>query len=464
MEAASESLLIRIRRSGSLGAPSEDVVRTLLADGSASKPFDLAGLRLVARVDGSQVVLACHDGSARGLSLRQRDGWQRLPDGLSWPVRSGDEIRCGDAEFSVEVERRAPGPAEPRGGAARPAAAPAQPARPLPGEAPPRPAGSADGPPGPYFEIVDGPASEVGRRVPFAPRGGECRIGRSQPVPDLCLPDETARLSRSHLELAWRGGRPVVRDLSTNGTRLRRGSAVSPLDPGADVCLHDGDELELPARPPYRLRFTEPAADRPAPATARAAPSSAAPYDGRADGSGADRLIMLLAAELGLDAHDPRAAAMRADPDASIRAVAATLKAALDLGGVVYALGDDLHDAVGTQASSFGDPGLRRRGGATPPALLDGRGGLPAAAALERAATDVRRYFETVFDATSPLLDKVLDRLDPSEIENGSDEGFMGINRSAKLWERYKMIWKELKNDDDEFKRMLRESIREVRR
>ncbi len=72
--------------------------------------------------------------------------------------------------------------------------------------------------------------------------GGEVSIGRGEGC-DWVLADPNRHLSKHHCTIAFRSGRWVVTDLSTNGTFLDR--SAEPIGRGATVPLRDGARLAL---------------------------------------------------------------------------------------------------------------------------------------------------------------------------------------------------------------------------
>ncbi|MCU0986333.1 MAG: type VI secretion system-associated FHA domain protein TagH [Acetobacteraceae bacterium] len=72
--------------------------------------------------------------------------------------------------------------------------------------------------------------------------GGELTIGRGEAC-DWVLADPNRHLSKHHCTVAFRSGRWVVTDLSTNGTFLDR--SAEPIGRGGTVPLRDGSRLAL---------------------------------------------------------------------------------------------------------------------------------------------------------------------------------------------------------------------------
>ena len=72
--------------------------------------------------------------------------------------------------------------------------------------------------------------------------GGKLSIGRGEDN-DWVLVDPNRHLSKRHCTIAFRSGRWIVTDLSTNGTFLDR--AREPIGRGASAPLRDGSRLTL---------------------------------------------------------------------------------------------------------------------------------------------------------------------------------------------------------------------------
>jgi len=103
--------------------------------------------------------------------------------------------------------------------------------------------------------LIDSPD---GRRIAVRLTGRTTRIGRD-PDADICLPDPTRTLSRTHLLLERRGRRVLVSDRSTGGSRL----AGQPLgrDPEA---MSPGEPVSAG---PFTLRLAAAASSDPCPST-----------------------------------------------------------------------------------------------------------------------------------------------------------------------------------------------------
>ncbi len=105
----------------------------------------------------------------------------------------------------------------------------------------------------------------------------EVLIGRGSDC-HWCLPDTGTEktLSRHHCRISRTGGGYLLSDLSTNGVHVN--GAASPLGPGRQHVLEDGDQLRL-AMYVMEVRFTQPALGTPSLASSHYVSPFAEPAD-----------------------------------------------------------------------------------------------------------------------------------------------------------------------------------------
>lgn len=275
-------------------------------------------------------------------------------------------------------------------------------------------------------QVLDIPEAETLARREYHLSGERLVIGRDFTA-DLCLPDISARLSRSHLELVQGpDGGWSVRDTSTNGSTLNG----TPLASGAQVALSDGDILGCAG---YRLllgfvgpgRAAAPADPAPAPARAHFAP--AAPADERApllldspleeeapedEGFSSDRLENLDALMFDPFAEGPglRDASDAAQGAAPRPASATALEAATPISATEIAFSGGSGDLV--------DVALRLR---------------------EEADLSARRYRDDAAEAMARAIDRFLAEIDPATLEPEYRSYMPGwVSRSKRYWQIHK--------------------------
>lgn len=327
----------------------------------------------------------------------------------------------------------------------------------------------------------------------FGEAGGD--IGRAAEC-TLVLPDPERRISRKHLQVAWREGRHFLRLISSNllveldGVPLQPGVEF-PLEPGARIRIGPF-ELQAarhglptsgsvpaspPAAPPPAVTGSLDdllAAPRPAGRTSvfhdLLHPEGGGPVaPARAEGPVA---MPLAAQDIDLVVGDPTGANLRPQPSGDDLVLA--LFAGLGLAAPATGPGPAQMETIGAllRATIEGTLGLlaargiaKRELGAsetlvqtrqnnplkfsadanaaligllTPPQ----RGFIPALAAVRETYDDLRAHEMAILAGMRAALEAVLARFDPATLEErwaekGVWENLRPVNHKAKLWERY---------------------------
>ncbi len=287
-------------------------------------------------------------------------------------------------------------------------------------------------------QVLDIPEAETLARREYHLSGERLVIGRDFTA-DLCLPDISARLSRSHLELVQGpDGGWSVRDTSTNGSTLNG----APLARATPVALSDGDILGCAG---YRLllgfvgpgRAAAPADPAPAPAQAHFAP--AGPDDARApllldlpleesapedEGFSSDRLENLDALMFDPFAEGP---GLRDAPDAVQGAAQ---------GAAPRPAPATVPTTAPTTAFEAATPIT-----ATEIAFAGGSGDLVDVALRLRQEADLsaRRYKDDAAEAMARAIDRFLAEIDPATLEPEYRSYMPGwVSRSKRYWQIHK--------------------------
>jgi FHA domain-containing protein len=323
----------------------------------------------------------------------------------------------------------------------------------------------------------------------FGDAGGD--IGRGSDC-TLVLPDPQRRISRKHVQLTQREGRPFIRLMSTN---LPVELDDMPLSPGIEYPLHPGATFRIG---PYVLQVESvqaPVADVMADVMA-AAPvahlrpsvfhdvlqSMAPPPNGVGeidlvvgDSSGvhtaeaaADPLGALYAG-LDLAPADGRAATpqqVRLIGALLHVAVAGTLRLLAARSAAKRELGADrtLPRAGENNPLKFSPDvhsALRHLLG--PP----GHGFVPPLQAMQEAFDDLEAHELSILAGMRGALEAVMARLDPQALESRLSKGRWGhllpVNRKARLWERYAEMHAELMREiEDDVDDLVRRAFLEA--
>lgn len=328
----------------------------------------------------------------------------------------------------------------------------------------------------------------------FDERGGD--IGRAVEC-TLVLPDPERRISRKHLQVAWREGRHFLRLISSNllveldGVPLQPGMEF-PLEPGAQIrigpfelqaALHglpasgpvpaappaagapaatgSLDDLLAAPRPAGRASvfhdLLHPEEGGPA-APARAEGPAAMPLTAQdidlviGDPTGAnlrpqpsvDDLVLALFAGLGLAAPAPAArtpaqmetigALLRATIEGTLGLLAARGIAKRELGASETLVQTRQNNPLKFSA----DASTALIGLLAPPQ----RGFIPALAAVRETYDDLRAHEMAILAGMRAALEAAIARFDPATLEErwaekGVWENLRPVNHKAKLWERY---------------------------
>lgn len=319
----------------------------------------------------------------------------------------------------------------------------------------------------------------------FGAAGGD--IGRGADCA-LVLPDPERRISRKHLQVIGRDGRPFVRLISTNLIVELDGV---PLSAGVECPLHDGARIRIgpfllradvpqarPAAPPavapplpaedsmalLRTPAVAPSGPgvfhdllhpRPVPDAARPVgvqeidlvigdPTGSRPRLG-AEQADADALIDALYAGLGLSPPAPPArtpaqlhligALLRASVQGTLALLAARLIAKRELGASPTQIQTRQNNPL--KFAPDADVALSM--------LLAAprRGFVPALEAVGDAFDDLRAHEVALLAGMRAALSAVLDRFDPVALEarlsadKGLFDNVLAGSRKARLWERY---------------------------
>ncbi|HEX6708650.1 MAG TPA: type VI secretion system-associated FHA domain protein TagH [Albitalea sp.] len=319
----------------------------------------------------------------------------------------------------------------------------------------------------------------------FGEAGGD--IGRAADC-TLVLPDPERRISRKHVQVAWRGGVHFVRLISTNLTVELDGV---PLAPGMEYPLQDGSRMRIG---PFLLQTEAEAA--PAPPDADVFGLFGAPGGGARPSVFHDLLHAAAPAapaapspvHVDLVVGDPTGAGARpgaqATPADLVQALYAGLRIPLPENATTaqtHLVGALLRAALeGTLALLAARSIAKRELGASPTIpqsrannplkfspnadaaltrLLGGaqRGFIPPVAALRDAFDDLRAHDVAVLAGMRAALEAVLARFDPDTLEarlaaKGMWDNLVPVNHRAKLWERYTEQHADMMREiDDEF-------------
>jgi len=329
----------------------------------------------------------------------------------------------------------------------------------------------------------------------FGEAGGD--IGRGADC-TLVLPDSERRISRKHLQVAFRGGRHLLRLISTNLLVELNGV---PLAPGIEYLLDDAAEIRIgpfvlraraqagsaapatPARPPAHP--SAPAGDEMLDLLAPARPaarlsvfhdllhSPAPPADGTPGGvdlvvgdtssygaagsASPDDLVGALYAGLGIAPPAQRTpqqmrligALLRATVSGALGLLAARTIAKRELGA-----GRTMPQTQQNNPLKFAssvDAALAQL--LAPPQ----RGFIAPLVAVEAAFDDLRAHEMAVLAGMRAALESVLARFDPQTLESrlsskGVWDNLMPLNHKARLWERYGEQHAEIMREiDDDF-------------
>jgi len=314
----------------------------------------------------------------------------------------------------------------------------------------------------------------------FGEAGGD--IGRAADC-TLVLPDPERRISRKHVQVAWRGGLHFLRLMSTNLTVELDGV---PLAAGAEYPLQGGSRIRIG---PFLLEAeSSGAADAPtgepglldtSVPPARRSVFHDLLHDAPPDAASPMQVDLLVG--------DPTGAGVRpASPDGPaelLDALYAGLRMPAPAGGrsaaQTHLVGALLRAALdGTLALLAARTIAKRELGATPTipqsrannplkfspntdaalARLLGpsqRGFIPPVAALRDAFDDLRAHDVAVLAGMRAALEAVLARFDPDNLEarlasKGMWNNLMPVNHRAKLWERYVEQHAEMMREIDE--------------
>ena len=334
----------------------------------------------------------------------------------------------------------------------------------------------------------------------FGEAGGD--IGRGADC-TLALPDPDRRISRKHLQVAWRDGRHVLRLLSTNLLVELDGVPLAPgveyaLGAGAKIrigpfVLQAGGESTAPAVAPageaiapaaddafaffgspgrvgrpsvFQDLLHEPQADAPsgAPVDAAEMLQQIDLVIGEPTGSGvrgapvpADELIDALYAGLGITAPEPAArsaaqteligALLRACIRGALELLAARSIAKRELGASPTLLQTRQNNPLKFSPDANAALALLL----APPK----RGFVPPLAAVRDAFDDLRAHEVAVLAGMRGALEAVLTRFNPETLESllaakGMWDNLLPVNRKARLWERYCEQHAEMAREIDE--------------
>lgn len=321
----------------------------------------------------------------------------------------------------------------------------------------------------------------------FGDEGGD--IGRGSDC-TLTLPDPERRISRKHVQVAHRLGRPCIRLISTNlpveldGVPLLPGSEY-PLGPGAQIRIGPY-LLQVAAQPPEALDVLA-AMPRPGQRTsvfhdllhAHDAPPEAGPAgavdllvgdtSGAQPGARPTDPMSALYAGLGLDRYAPR----DGSPE-QLRLVGALLRASI--GGTL-----DLLAARSISKRELGGSLTLPRAGENNPLKFSPdvrsalthllgppeRGFVQPLVAVREAYDDLKAHEMSLMAGMRAALEAVLARFDPQAMEArlspGRWDNLLPANHKARLWERYAELHAELMREiEDDFDDLFGRAFRDA--